>query len=103
MVALTDTVVTASGRDCFCARALPQIVSKSGLSSVGGEGDFALIQGGSPMAEFFTLTAEQMRDRMISSGAIDAEGIDSALALLASTDFWAFGGGGVAVWGQLSH
>ena len=100
MVALTDTVVKASGRDCFWARALPQLVARAGLSKVGGEGDFPLLQGGSPGAEFFALTAEQMRDRMIASGAISAERMDHALRLLASPDFWAFGGGGVAVWGQ---
>lgn len=100
MVALTDTVVKASGRDCFWARELPQMVAGTGLSNVGGEGDFSLIQGGSPMAEFFALTAEQMRERMIASGAIGVEKIDRALELLASPTFWAFGGGGVALWGQ---
>jgi SAM-dependent methyltransferase len=100
MVALTDTVVKASGRDCFWARALPQIVARTGLLQIGGEGDFSLLQGGSPVAEFFTLTAEQMRDRLLTSGALTADKLDRALALLVSPDFWAFGGGGVSVWGQ---
>ena len=100
MAALTGTVVKASGRDCFWARALPGIVAKMGLERVGGEGDFSVIQGGSPTAEFFSLTAEQMRERMIETGAQTGAQIDRAVALLASPDFWAFGGGGVAVWGQ---
>lgn len=100
MVALTDTVVKASGRDCFWARALPQSVAAMGLLQVGGEGDFSVIQGGSPVAEFFALTADQMRERMLASGALTAERLDEALGLLNSPDFWAFGGGGVAVWGQ---
>jgi SAM-dependent methyltransferase len=100
MVALTDTVVKASGRDCFWARALPRIVAETGLVQIGGEGDFSLLRGGSPVAEFFTLTAEQMRDRMLESGALTADKLDRALRLLASPDFWAFGGGGVSVWGQ---
>ena len=102
MVALTDTVVKASGRDCFWARALPKILAGSGLKDVGGEGDFSLLQGGSPVAEFFSLTAEQMQGRMLASGALDKDKLDRALALLASPDFWAFGGGGVSVWGQKS-
>lgn len=100
MVALTDTVVKASGRDCFWARALPAAVAAMGLAKVGGEGDFSVIQGGSPVAEFFALTADQMRERMLSSGAMSRQRLDDALALIGSPDFWAFGGGGVAVWGQ---
>lgn len=100
MVALTDTVVKASGRTCFWARALPETVAATGLVRVGGEGDFSVIQGGSPVAEFFTLTADQMRERILSSGALTEEQLDEALLLLKSSDFWAFGGGGIAVWGQ---
>jgi SAM-dependent methyltransferase len=100
MVALTGTVVRASGRDCFWARALPGLVADMGLRQVGGEGDFSVLQGGSPLAEFFSLTAEQMRERIIESGKLNASQLDEALELLKSPNFWAFGGGGVAVWGQ---
>jgi SAM-dependent methyltransferase len=100
MVALTGNVVRASGRDCFWARALPGLVAGMGLLQVGGEGDFSVLQGGSPVAEFFSLTAEQMRERIIGSGELSADRLDEALGLLKSPDFWAFGGGGVAVWGQ---
>jgi SAM-dependent methyltransferase len=100
MVALTGNVVKASGRDCFWARALPGLVAGMGLRQVGGEGDFSVLQGGSPVAEFFSLTAEQMRERIIGSGELSAKRLDEALGLLKSPDFWAFGGGGVAVWGQ---
>jgi SAM-dependent methyltransferase len=100
MTVLVNTVVKASGRDCFWARALPSIVMRQGLTEIGGEGDFSLLQGGSPVAEFFTLTAEQMRDRMVASGEIGEDTLDRALKLLASPEFWAFGGGGVSVWGR---
>jgi SAM-dependent methyltransferase len=100
MVALTGNVVKASGRDCFWARALPALVAEMGLRQVGGEGDFQVLQGGSPIAEFFSLTAAQMRERIIESGELTASRLDEALDLLRSPNFWAFGGGGVAVWGQ---
>jgi SAM-dependent methyltransferase len=99
MIALTGNVVKASGRDCFWARTLPQLVAGMGLRQVGGEGDFPVLQGGSPVAELFSLTAEQMRERMIESGELSADQLDQALALLKSPDFWALGGAGVAVWG----
>lgn len=100
MVALTDNVVRASGRDCFWARALPGLVAGMGLQQIGGEGDFSVLQGSSPIAEFFCLTAAQMRERILASGEMTVERLDEALRLLNSPDFWAFGGGGVAIWGQ---
>jgi 2-polyprenyl-3-methyl-5-hydroxy-6-metoxy-1,4-benzoquinol methylase len=100
MLALTSTIVAASGRDCLWARALPALVSERGLAEVGGEGDLALLHGGSPIAEFFRLTGEQMRDRVISAGALSAERFKAALALLDDPKFWAFAGAGIAVWGK---
>jgi hypothetical protein len=82
MAALTGSVVQASGRDCFWARALPELVAGMGLHQVGGEGDVSLLQGGSPIAEFFVLTAEQMRERMLSSGTMTAERFGEAIRLL---------------------
>jgi hypothetical protein len=71
-----------------------------GLRRVSGEGDFPVLQGGSRLAELYSLTAEQMRERIIESGELSADQFDEALALLNSPDFWAFAAAGVAVWGQ---
>jgi hypothetical protein len=92
--------VRASGGDAFWARALPGAVAEMGLRHVGGEGDFPVLQGGSLVAEFYSLSAEQIRERIIESGELSAERLDEAHELLKSPDFWAFGGGSVAVWGQ---
>jgi hypothetical protein len=70
------------------------------MISIDSEGDFSLLRGASEVAEFFALTAEQMREPMLASGAIDAEQLNRALELLSRPTFWAFGGGGVSVWGQ---
>ncbi len=100
MLAFTSTVVAASGRDCMWARALPALVAERGLIEVGGEGDFAIFRGGSPMAEFLQLSGEQVRDRVISTGAMSAERYEAGLALLGDPTFWAFAGAGIAVWGR---
>jgi SAM-dependent methyltransferase len=100
MLALTSTIVAASGRDCLWARALPALVAERGLADVGGEGDFAFLHGGSPVAEFFQLTGEQMRDKVIAAGALSADRFDAGLALLDDPKFWAFAGAGIAVWGR---
>ena len=100
MVALVNTVVRASGRDCFWARALPALVAGQSLTEVGGEGDIALLHGGSPMAEFFQLSGVQIRDKVLAAGAFSAERFAAALALLDDPTFWAFAGAGIAVWGR---
>jgi SAM-dependent methyltransferase len=100
IIAFTDNVVRASGRDAFWARALPGLVAGMGLRQIGGEGDFPVLRAGSPIAEFYSLSAQQIRKRIIGSGALSAGRFDEALKLLKSPDFWALGGGGVAVWGQ---
>ncbi|MFN2638308.1 MAG: trans-aconitate 2-methyltransferase, partial [Gemmatimonadaceae bacterium] len=102
MVALTETVVAGLG-DAFWARALPALVAGQGLAEVGAEGDIGVLQGGSPIAEFFQLTGEQMRDEVVSSGALSAERFDAAMALLEDPTLWAFAGAGVAVWGRRPH
>jgi hypothetical protein len=100
MVALVNTVVTASGRDNFWARALPGLVASQGLAEVGGEGDIALLHGGSTVAELFQLTGEQIRDKMLAAGALSVERFEAALALLDDPTFWAFAGASITVWGQ---
>jgi len=102
MLAFTGNAVRASGRDALWARALPVLMAGMGLRWVAGEGDFPVVQGGSPAAEFYSLSAEQIRERIIESGMLGAERFDEALELLKSPDFWALGGGGVAMWGQRS-
>ena len=52
------------------------------------------------MAEFFSLTAEQMREPIVNAGTMDEADFDDALALLMSPEFWGFGGAGVSVWGR---
>lgn len=103
MVALVNTVVKASERDCFWARTLPETVAAMGLEQVGGEGEFPVIQGGSPAAEFFELTAEQMREQMLAASALPRPRLEQALQLLKSPDLWAFGGANIAVWGRRSE
>jgi SAM-dependent methyltransferase len=49
MTALVNTVVKASGRDCFWARALPALVEGLGMQNIDGEGDFLLLRCGSEL------------------------------------------------------
>jgi len=100
MMALTRTILAPSGRDGCWARTLPTLLAELRLSAIGAEGDFTILNGGSPMAEFFQVSAQQMRDEIISSGALNAERFDAAVTLLEDPKFWTFGCACVAVWGR---
>ena len=99
IVGLANVIASAGGND-FAGRALPAIVAKKGLSDMQAEGDFAILNGGSPMAEFFQLSVLQVRDRIVDAGALSSAQFDAAVALLGDPGFWAFGPSGVAVSGQ---
>ena len=99
MVGLAGVVASSGGND-FGGRALPAIVAKQGLADMQAEGDFAVLNGGSPMAEFFRLSVLQLRESIVGSGAVSAVQFDAAIALLEDPGFWAFGPGGVAVRGR---
>jgi hypothetical protein len=93
-------VVAPSDRDRFWARALPALVANDGLADLQAEGDFAVLYGGSTMSKLLLLTGQQMRDKVISPGALTEARFEAAVALLCHRDFRAFGGAGIAVWGQ---
>jgi len=99
IVGLANVVASSGGND-FWGRALPATVARQGLVEVQAEGDFAVLNGGSAMAEFFHLSVLQVRDRIVGSGALSAVQFDAAIALLEDPGFWAFGPAGVAVRGQ---
>ena len=99
IVGLANVIASAGGSD-FAGRALPAIVAKQGLTDLQAEGDFAILNGGSPMAEFLHLSVLQLRDGIVGSGALSETQFDAATALLEDPGFWAFGPGGVAVMGR---
>ena len=101
MSELARVAVAGSGGDCFWARKILGEVGRLGLEDVGVEGDQFFVQGGVGWAEFFSLTAQQVRARMVSpEGALTDEAFDAGIALLADPGFIELGVAGVAVWGR---
>ena len=101
MSELARVAVAGSGGDCFWARKMLREVGRLGLENVGVEGDQFLVRGGIGWAEFFSLTALQVRARMIvPEGTLTSEAFDAAIALLADPEFIELGVAGIAVWGQ---
>jgi hypothetical protein len=59
------------------AVALPATLQAAGLTAVEARGDVDMMRGGTPVAEFWRLTAEAVRERMP-----DDVDVDAGLALL---------------------
>jgi SAM-dependent methyltransferase len=57
-----------AGVDCRWARRLPEHLVARGIEQVQADCDVPLVEGGTPEAELFVLTATQIRDAVLSAG-----------------------------------
>lgn len=76
------------GIDYFLGRRLPQLLSAASLADVSATAETALYNGGSPWAAYWQQTIGQLRERLLDSGKLDSEGIDSFLARCADPRWW---------------
>ena len=83
----------AAGLDMGWARDLPSRLRRPGLAGIGAEADVPLFRGGSDHARFWSLTWQQVRDRVIAAGERPAS---STRALLTSAT--SSGGSAVPRW-----
>jgi len=101
MSELGRVVDSGSGGNSFWARSMLQEVGRLDLENIGMDADQFLIRGGKGWAEFFSLTAQQLRSKMTGpDSALIDDGFDAAINLLADTTFAELGPTGIAVWGQ---
>jgi SAM-dependent methyltransferase len=87
-------VTSEAGVDPVWARGLPERLDQLALRDVDAEVDSQFFRGGSPPAEFWSLTWLQVRDRA------DADAIDRGRAALADTARWYHGPAKLVVWGR---
>jgi SAM-dependent methyltransferase len=76
------------GIDYFLGRRVPQLLSAAGLADVGATAETALYNGGSLWAAYWRQTIRQLRARLLASGKLDSEGIDSFLVRCADPRWW---------------
>ena len=93
-------VLAKTGTDYEWGRALPLHLVRHGLQDVGAEVDVPLLRGGSPFAEFWSLTLEFLRSNIVEAGLSTHPDIDAARALLADPGFWDLSPAMVGAWGQ---
>jgi SAM-dependent methyltransferase len=89
----------AAGTDPDWTRDLPLRLRRHGLADVGAELDVQLFPGGSAQAEFWSLTWQQTRDRVIAVGE-PAQVVDEGRADLDDERRWFCGPAMVTAWGR---
>ena len=82
------------------AHTMPGLLQHEGLIDVGAEGEIPVFQGGSATGNFWCVTWEQMRGRMIATGLVDNKGIDDAMHLLRQRQEWFVAPAEFAAWGR---
>jgi SAM-dependent methyltransferase len=81
------------------ARQLPQLLVKQGLELVAAEGDIPMFAGASPMAEFWSLTWTQVRERILAAG-VGENILEDVLGMLSDATEWFTGPAIIAAWGR---
>jgi SAM-dependent methyltransferase len=93
-------VLALTGTDYEWPRTFPEPLQRHGYRDVGAKVMVPALQGGSPMARFWSLSLETLRDRILAAKLLSSDAIDDAQRLLADPDFWDLGPGFVAAWGR---
>jgi SAM-dependent methyltransferase len=78
----------ANGVDWLIGRKLPSLVSGLGLGRPQAKTDVQDIRGTDRGALYFKLFFEEVRDRVVDSGRLDAATLDAASSLLDDPDHW---------------
>lgn len=93
-------LLAAAGADAFAGRRAYGEFGEIGLVEVDAEGRVFMVRGGTPTAEVWRLTAEQVRDRMVEAGLMSAHEMEQVIALLADPAFVWMEGMVIATWGR---
>ena len=94
------TLCQSTGVDPYAARRGAGELRALGLSEVDAEGRVYIVRGGTPPAEVWSLTAEQVRPSIIAGGYLSADEMTQVLALLADPSFAWMEGLVMATWGR---
>ena len=75
-------LLSVSGFEAGCGRALPGLLQAAGLVDVQAPGALSVVNGGSPMAVWYRRTIEALRSRLVTSGMVTEEEAAEAIAHL---------------------
>jgi len=93
-------VIGRTGTDYEWTRTFPDPLHRHGYRDVGAAAIAPVLQGGTPIARFWSLTLETLRTRIVDAGLLSDAALDEARRLLADPEFWDLGAGWIAAWGK---
>src|SRR5262245_8490531 len=93
-------IMARSGFDPSFGRRLPSELRAAGLVDVQAEGRVRLFAGGTAETAFSRLTLTAMRERIVTSGALDADGVDRAIAAFDDPERTYVSATMIACWGR---
>jgi hypothetical protein len=93
------SMVRDAGIAAEWARQLPQLLAREGLQAVAAEGETPMFPGTSAMAEFWSLTWAQVRERILAGG-VDEDILEDVLRMLTDSAEWFTGPAIIAAWGR---
>lgn len=93
-------VLALTGTDYEWARTFPEPLQRHGYRDIGVSAIVPTVQGATPMAEFWSLSLETVRPRLLAAKLMDDEEINQAQRLLADPKFFDLGPGFLAAWGR---
>jgi ubiquinone/menaquinone biosynthesis C-methylase UbiE len=94
------TVVTGRGYDAALGRRLYQMVSTTGLVEVSSEGFTAMQLGGTPTAQFWRVTFEQLRDQVLERGLLSPSELEAYCTLLEQPGYRWLSATMMSAWGR---
>jgi SAM-dependent methyltransferase len=80
-------LLSGSGFEPGCGRALPGLLHGAGLVGVEAPGQLSVVSGGSPMAVWYRQTIEALRSRLVTSGTVTEEEVAEAIVHLDDPGF----------------
>jgi SAM-dependent methyltransferase len=81
-------------------RALLRQIYQLGLERIGADAELDVVQHGTPLCEFYKLSAAAMASRLIASGVMTADEDSEFMTRLDSPDFLACGFAHIGAWGR---
>ncbi len=93
-------VIGRTGTNYDWTRTFPEPLQRHGYRDVAAAAIAPVLQGGTAIARFWSLTLETLRTRIVEAGLMTDAGLSEARRLLADPEFWDFGAGWVAAWGR---
>jgi SAM-dependent methyltransferase len=93
-------IIAKTGTDYDWTRTFPEPLQRHGYRDVGAAAIAPVLQGGTPLARFWSLTLETLRSRITAERLASDADIDAAQTLLEDHDFWDLGAGWIAAWGR---